>query len=145
MHKSSVNLKRISTLRSFKSLWSHYINLLLLYSTERKCSTIVCLLHCRNLSQHLKKSAFIRKSNLKFCKVTSTKDSYQIPKHQISVAESLTRNVELIKTIKGALPCLRQLLATKNPLKLMKNAFYFTLKALFGLKILYLCLDFLLI
>ena len=36
-------------------------------------------------------------------------------------------------------PCtlsgLRQLLVTENPLKMVKNAFYFTLKALFVLKI----------
>ena len=36
---------------------------------------------------------------------------------------------------KGALSGLRQLLANESPLKLMKNAFYFTLKALFVLKI----------
>ena len=36
---------------------------------------------------------------------------------------------------KGALSCLRQFLATKSALKLIKNAFYFTLKALFVLKI----------
>ena len=33
---------------------------------------------------------YVRKRNLKFCTVTSTKDSYQIPKSQISVAETLT-------------------------------------------------------
>ena len=36
---------------------------------------------------------------------------------------------------KGALWGLRQFLATESPLKMMKNAFYFTLKALFVLKI----------
>ena len=36
---------------------------------------------------------------------------------------------------KGALSSLRQYLANENPLKMMKNAFYFTLKALFVLKI----------
>ena len=35
---------------------------------------------------------------------------------------------------KGAL-CLKQFLATEYPLKMMKNAFYFTLKSLFVLKI----------
>ena len=35
----------------------------------------------------------------------------------------------------GALSGLRQFLATGRPLKLMKNAFYFTLKAIFILKI----------
>ena len=36
---------------------------------------------------------------------------------------------------KGALSGLRQFLTTENPLKMMKNAFYFTSKALFVLKI----------
>ena len=35
----------------------------------------------------------------------------------------------------SALSGLRQFLATGSPLKMMKNAFYFTLKALFVLKI----------
>ena len=38
-------------------------------------------------------------------------------------------------TFKGALSGLRQSLATESPLKMIKNAFYFTLKALFVLKI----------
>ena len=38
--------------------------------------------------------------------------------------------------VKGALSGLRRFLSTETPLKLMKNAFYFTLKALFVLKIL---------
>ena len=37
--------------------------------------------------------------------------------------------------IKGALLGLRQFLVTESPLKMMKNAFYFTLKPLFDLKI----------
>ena len=37
---------------------------------------------------------------------------------------------------KRSLSGLRQLLATESPLKMMKNAFYFTLKALFIIKIL---------
>ena len=37
--------------------------------------------------------------------------------------------------IKGALPGLRQFLATENPLKMIKNTFYFTIEALFVLKI----------
>ena len=36
---------------------------------------------------------------------------------------------------KGALAGLRQFLANESPLKMMKNAFYFTLKALLVLKI----------
>ena len=36
---------------------------------------------------------------------------------------------------KCALPGLRQFLTAENPLKMMKNVFYFTLKALFALKI----------
>ena len=37
--------------------------------------------------------------------------------------------------LKDALLSLTQCLATESPLKLMKNAFYFTLKALFVLQI----------
>ena len=37
--------------------------------------------------------------------------------------------------IKGALSGLKQVLATESPLKIMKNAFYFTSKALFVLQI----------
>ena len=37
--------------------------------------------------------------------------------------------------VKGTLSGLRQLLATESPLKMMKSAFYFTLKSLFVLKI----------
>ena len=42
---------------------------------------------------------------------------------------------EICEIFKGALSGLRQFLATESPLKMMKNAFYFTLKALFVLKI----------
>ena len=38
-------------------------------------------------------------------------------------------------TVKCALSSLRQFLAIENPLKMIKNAFYFTLRALFVLKI----------
>ena len=37
--------------------------------------------------------------------------------------------------IKGVLSGLRQFLATENPLKMIKNTFYFTIEALFVLKI----------
>ena len=47
------------------------------------------------------------------------------------------------RNIKGALSALRQFLATERPLKMMKNAFYVTLKALFVLKIVKFGLDFL--
>ena len=43
--------------------------------------------------------------------------------------------LKLTKTLKGALSCLRQFLTVERPLKLMKNTFYFTSKALFVFKI----------
>ena len=39
------------------------------------------------------------------------------------------------ENLKGTLSALRQNLAAENPLKMMKNAFYFTSKSLFVLKI----------
>ena len=47
------------------------------------------------------------------------------------LSSGYSKNVD----IKGALSCLRQLLATESSLKMTKNAFYFTLKAVFVLKI----------
>ena len=41
----------------------------------------------------------------------------------------------LSKLVKGALSGLRQFLTNETPLKMMKILFYFTLKALFVLKI----------
>ena len=40
-----------------------------------------------------------------------------------------------VVSLKGALSGLRQILATENPIKTMKNAFYFTSKAVLVLKI----------
>ena len=70
----------------------NHLNLFTKYGTNRdneinklslNISTTVCLFHSRNLSQYFKKlykSVSIRKNNLKFCTVTSTKDTHQIPK-----------------------------------------------------------------
>ena len=44
-------------------------------------------------------------------------------------------NAAGLSTVNGALSGLRQFLTTENPVKMMKNAFCFTLKALFVLKI----------
>ena len=41
----------------------------------------------------------------------------------------------LVIMFKGALQGLKQFLITENPLKITKNAFYFTLKAFFVLNI----------
>ena len=47
----------------------------------------------------------------------------------------LTKPENFKERLKGALSGLRQFLATESPLKMMRNAFYFTSKALFVLKI----------
>ena len=90
LRKSSVTLKTINTSQSFKSLWSHYIILWLLWGIQRL--TTVCLFYCRDSLHNFKriyKSVSIRKSNLKFSTVTSTKDRHRIPKNEKSVTESL--------------------------------------------------------
>ena len=56
--------------------------------------------------------------------------------HSLCLSFSQFRNKKLItRLFKGVLSSLRQFLATESPLKMMKNAFYFTLKVLFVLKI----------
>ena len=47
----------------------------------------------------------------------------------------LFSNTVSVMQIKGTLSGLGQFLATENPLKMMKNSFYFTLKAFFILKV----------
>ena len=59
----------------------------------------------------------------------------------VSPDSLMLQSSKLLGTIKGALSGLRQFLATEKPLKMMKNAFYFTLKALFVLKISRFCLE----
>ena len=51
--------------------------------------------------------------------------------YALSLSHMIIKRLKL----KDALSGLRQSLATESPLKMMKNAFYFTLKALFVLKI----------
>ena len=59
--------------------------------------------------------------------------------HQIEIADFSDKidywEIKSILILKGLLSGLKQLLATESILKIMKNAFYFTLKALFVLKI----------
>ena len=50
--------------------------------------------------------------------------------------------IDIEHWLKGALSGLGQFLAIESPLKMLKNAFYFTSKALFVLKINF-CIDFL--
>ena len=49
-------------------------------------------------------------------------------------------NFEKSLKFRGALLGLRQFLATESPEKMMKNTFYFSLKPLFVLKVLWTCL-----
>ena len=67
--------------------------------------------------------------------------------YSYQMSSSLLTNSSIINThffqFKGALSGLRQFLANESPLKMMKSDFYFIVKALFVLKILSFCLDFL--
>ena len=80
--------------KHFSNWWFNFIMVTWLYYFSKKDTKIICLFYYHNLSQYFKKfykSVSIRKSNLKFCTVTSTKDLHQIPKNQISVAEPLMK------------------------------------------------------
>ena len=43
----------------------------------------------------------MRKSNLKFCTVASTKDTHQLPKYQVSVAEPLSTKPAMVKQLES--------------------------------------------
>ena len=62
--------------------------------------------------------------------------SFMLCSSKANTSESFNQNIIKI-VIEGALSGLKQVLATERPLKTMKNAFYFTLKALFVLKIIF--------
>ena len=69
-----------------------------------------------------------------------------LKKHYITflrVLKFLVLKEDTIKVFKGALSGLRYFLVNESPLKMMENAFYFTLKGLFPLKIFSFYLDFL--
>ena len=53
---------------------------------------------------------------------------------ELSTKICVPSEIKGVKLFKGALSGLRQFFATKRPLKMIKNAFSFTLKALFFLK-----------
>ena len=53
----------------------------------------------------------------------------------LKFSQIFSHNFIKLATVKGALSGLRQFFAIESPLKMMKNVFYFTLKALFVLKI----------
>ena len=60
----------------------------------------------------------------------------QLPSHiDVNLENSNFNTVIMHVEIKGALSGLRRFLATESPLKMMKNAFCFSVKALFFLKI----------
>ena len=56
---------------------------------------------------------------------------YSFQRHDLCTYQHVKQHVHL----KGPLSCLKKFLATEGPLKMVKNAFCFTLKALFVLKI----------
>ena len=74
--------------------------------------------------------------------VTSDNNNANIPWSLTNIEEGSLNPEIIVKhliyhitSIKGALSCLRQFLTTEISLKMMKNAFYFTLKVIFVLKI----------
>ena len=70
--------------------------------------------------------------------ITFIDDCYQFYLLWVILPRMATKNYQSKKyyfSFKGAFSGLRQFLATENPLKVIKNAFYITLKAFFIFKI----------
>ena len=61
-------------------------------------------------------------------------DAMQTQPNRGSQEKASAVTLTISTLIKGVLSGLRRFLATKSPLKRMKNAFYFTLKGLFVIK-----------
>ena len=60
---------------------------------------------------------------------------FRLPPGVQKEAQTQVFSCKMCEILKGALSGLRQVWATESHLKIMKNAFYFTLTALFVLKI----------
>ena len=68
-----------------------------------------------------------------FSKCGQIQEKLQIS--SVLVSRPSMENLTVYQELKGALSALRKFLAIESPLKMMKNVFYFSLKALFILKI----------
>ena len=107
---------------SLGSLLRPYFDCALAARLNLRSAMIFLFFYCKQNSMECKQI---------FRKHTSFKFSGKLLAH--TLARIIIEN--LAKNIKSALSVLRQFLATENPLKMMKNAFYFNLTALFVLKI----------
>ena len=68
-----------------------------------------------------------------FSKCGQIQEKLQIS--SVLVSRPSMENLTVYQELKGALSALRKFLGIESPLKMMKNVFYFSLKALFILKI----------
>ena len=68
-----------------------------------------------------------------FSKCGQIQEKLQIS--SVLVSRPSMENLTVYQELRGALSALRKFLAIESPLKMMKNVFYFTLKAFFVLKI----------
>ena len=94
----------------------------------------------KNFSEVLNVIFFIRRFSVRFEHVINFTRIFSGVLHALLPEKQFNWNLMLrlhcAINVKGALSGLRQFLADESPLKIMKNAFYFTSKALFTLKIL---------
>ena len=98
-----------------------------MYSTQNEGKSVATERFIRTLKNKLYKYLTLISKNVYIDKLNYIVDKYNKTYHR----KIKTNPVD----IKGALSGLRQFLTTESPLKMMKNVFYFTSKALFVLKI----------
>ena len=82
----------------------------------------------------IKKEFLTQLFSCEFCKFSKNTFFYRTPSVAAKILNVICRTL-IMTVVKGALSALSQYLATESSLKMMKNAFYFTSKALFVLKI----------
>ena len=82
----------------------------------------------------IKKEFLTQLFSCEFCKFSKNTFFYRTPSVAAKILNVICRTL-IMTVVKGALSALSQYLATESSLKMMKNAFYFTSKTLFFLKI----------
>ena len=99
----------------------------------------------KQFSVKLRAEIFVSfKSDIKYLAKITNKKGYKDDNITTEAIEKIKTPSKTIGDLhRSALSGLRQFLATESPLKIMKHAFYFTLKAVSVLKILSFCHNFL--
>ena len=115
----------------------HYQNIYIFsdFNATPENNDMINFMNNQSLSNLIKGPTYFESATDSMIDLFLTTNKYLFQKTNSSKTGISDHHHLIATALKGALAGLRQFLATENPLKMMKNTFYFTSKALFILKI----------